>query len=151
MNKKAEIFRILDANFNRSKEGLRVIEDILRFSYLEFDKKNQKEENISSNINNSIIKKIRFIRHSLSNIIDSIYFEFLKNRDIKNDSGKIFNQTKYENINEILISNFKRVEESLRVIEELMRLISLKKSDAIKKLRFNIYELEKKTFITIIK
>jgi hypothetical protein len=59
-----EIYRIIDANFNRVREGLRVIEDGLRFIYT-----NEKK-----------LKEIREIRHLFSKktlgFLREIYLKF---------------------------------------------------------------------------
>ena len=134
---KKNIFSIIDANINRAKEGLRVIEDIIRFIYK----------------NKEILTKIKNVRHEIDNITYDLTPEYkilLKNRNSLYDAGrKIKNKWEFKrnNFSDIIISNFKRVEESLRVLEEISKII--KKSCAIrfKDLRYRVYELEKKTIL----
>ena len=72
---KKDIFRIIDANLNRSREGLRVCEDISRFI-----------------LNSaSITKDLKSVRHSVSDIaMKSINgrAEFLKSRNSEEDIGR---------------------------------------------------------------
>ncbi|MDP2922758.1 MAG: thiamine-phosphate pyrophosphorylase [Candidatus Omnitrophota bacterium] len=125
--------RILDANFNRSKEGLRVIEDIFRF-VLEDD---------------ALRKKIRKVRHSLDGISKKkIFREAILDRNSKKDLGSKVDvlEIKRKNASDILYINFQRVKESLRVMEEFFKIISSREIRYLKKLRYDIYSLEKESF-----
>ncbi|MCJ7646540.1 thiamine-phosphate pyrophosphorylase [bacterium] len=120
-------YRLLDANLNRAREGLRVIEDVVRFLY------NDKE----------LSRKLRNIRHELSIITGKIYPRLLKSRDSENDVGLTFKEGKRKNLRDILIANFRRAEEGIRVLEEFSRLISADAGDRLKKIRFKVYTIEK--------
>jgi hypothetical protein len=139
MNDLNKIYRIFDVNLNRSKEGLRVIEEYIRF-YLDDEQEN--------------LDKIRKIRHGLSKISDKIYIEILKERDIEKDLGCKFKEEKRLNFKSIIIANFKRVEESLRVLEEFSKLLIIEnnldiESKIFKDYRFEIYNLEKDICLNI--
>ena len=124
------ILRIVDANFNRCKEGLRVAEDIFRFILQ----------------NDYLRKKIRTLRHSLDSIAQE---KTLKNailcRDSKNDPGKSTDclEIKRDSANSILYINLQRTKESLRVLEEFFKLVIPRRVSLIKKIRYQIYTLEK--------
>ncbi|AXH16239.1 thiamine-phosphate pyrophosphorylase [Malaciobacter mytili LMG 24559] len=120
-----EHLRLIDANLNRLREGLRVIEDIFRYIY------NDKE-------NASRLKKIR--HQSRLNF----YSELLSSRDIKNDVLKksTTSEQKREDLNSILIANFKRAQESARVLEEFTKLFSTENSETFKAIRYELYDLE---------
>ncbi len=130
---KGFFLRILDANTNRLKEGLRVIEDIARF--VKEDKK--------------IMGEIKKARHNIDSYIKAISPDYKKQinfRESKQDIGKktyTESEFKRKNLQEILISNFKRVQESLRVLEEISKIKDVKTAEKFKQLRFKIYELEK--------
>ncbi len=132
--KHEEMFRMLDANLNRSREGMRVVEDYFRF--------------ISEN--DMMRKKIRKIRHSLSDISSDrkLVKELAEARDVQNDSGKNLDilEAKREDIFDIVYANFQRAKESLRVIEELLKILGKKKVETAKKIRYKIYDAEKYTF-----
>ncbi len=124
------IYRLLDANFNRAMEGLRVIEDTFRFIY-------KKDE---------FFHKTRKIRHSLGKIVKAIYPELILSRDTYKDSGRSIEEGRRKNIKSILIANFQRIKQALRVLEEYSRLISETAGTKLKKIRFKIYKLEKEYF-----
>lgn len=127
--------RLIDANFNRAKEGLRVCEDILRFKY-------------DHKLLTAAFKKLR---HDCSKVLLEFpvpYKAIVKARNSRSDVGKdslIFLKKK-PNWNDILVSNIKRSEEALRVLEEASKVIAPAKSRRFQRLRFRLYELEKKTF-----
>jgi thiamine-phosphate pyrophosphorylase len=47
------------------------------------------------------------------------------------------------NLREILLANFRRAEESLRVLEEVAKLVDVKMARTLKRSRFRVYDLEK--------
>lgn len=126
----SEIYRIIDVNLNRAKEGLRIVEDIIRFIL--------KDEKLTL--------KVKELRHKADEIFSYIKIEdLLKNRDIESDFGKDTDEQIYqrENIKEFIVANLKRVQESFRVIEEFSRLISPQLSKKYKESRFLSYQIEK--------
>jgi hypothetical protein len=134
---KKTVFTIIDANVNRAKEGLRVIEDITRFIY-------------SAKNTTSEIKKIRHSMTSITSSLSPDYRKLLKSRDSETDAGrgsKIKTEFKRSGIDDIMISNFKRVEESLRVLEEISKLTDTRASAKYKELRYMTYSLEKKLIL----
>ncbi len=127
-----ENLRLIDANLNRLREGIRVVEDIFRYIF------NDK----------TTASRLKAIRH-LSRL--SNYEELLDSRDIKNDvlkSSTSSEQTR-ENLNSILVANFKRAQESARVLEEFGKLLSIKESENFKYIRYELYDIEKS--ITLLK
>ncbi len=129
------IYRLLDANLNRAREGLRIIEDIFRF--------------ILSN--KKITQKLKKIRSNLSKAVKEIYPELIKAREVKSDFGRETIEKKRKNLNDLVIANFRRVEEAMRVVEEFGKLISQSAGYKFKKLRFQIYNLEKEIFFFLEK
>lgn len=132
---KKKILRILDANINRITEGLRVIEEILRFVYDE----------------EKIYKQLRQIRHDIVKLFTNFYPGMLFQRDSFSDPGVTAKEKKYKNVKEVLVSNFHRVSESLRVLEEISKLVQIKKVGKVKKLRYKIYDIEKIVLKKILK
>jgi thiamine-phosphate pyrophosphorylase len=123
MNK--DHLRILDANLNRLREGIRVVEDIFRYIYND----------------SSTASKLKELRH-LSRI--DLYDDLLSSRDIKNDVLKSTTKSEStrEDITSILIANFKRAQESARVLEEFTKMLSGDISSKFKHIRYELYDLE---------
>jgi len=120
--------RTIDANFNRFKEGIRVVEDILRYEF-----------------NSPLSKKLKNLRHiKLPN-----YEEIISQRDSINDILKpsTKDELKRDSLKDILISNIKRAEESARVLEEIYKLIDINISETFKKARYELYEIEKEVIL----
>lgn len=117
--------RLIDANLNRLREGIRVVEDIFRYIY------NNKE----------ISTKLKSLRHIART---KNYYELLKTRDVENDvlRESIKSEQNREDLNSILIANFKRAQESSRVLEELTKLSSIEDSENFKYIRYELYNLE---------
>ncbi len=118
--------RILDANLNRLREGIRVIEDILRYGF------NHKD----------FVLQLKNLRHRCK--IDN-FESLLQARDSQNDGLKP--STKQEqnraNLKSIVVANFKRAQESARVLEEILKLSEVSKSEEFKEIRYTLYVLEK--------
>ncbi len=117
--------RLIDANLNRLREGIRVVEDIFRYVY------NDKQTAL----------KLKELRHKART---NNYIELLKTRDVKNDvlRTSIKSEQNRADMNSILIANFKRAQESARVLEEFCKLISIEDSENFKYIRYELYNLE---------
>jgi hypothetical protein len=123
---KDKTFRIIDANLNRLKEGIRVVEDIYRYQY--------EDKNICS--------KLKDVRHLCR--VDN-YIGILSCRDIINDplKGSTNSENNRNTIEDIIISNFKRAQESSRVLEEVLKLIDINQAQKFKNIRYELYNIEK--------
>ncbi len=117
--------RLIDANLNRLREGIRVVEDIFRYIY------NDKETAL----------KLKDLRHKART---SNYKELLETRDVQNDvlRSSIKSEQNRDDLYSILIANFKRAQESARVLEEFTKLTSIKDSENFKYIRYELYILE---------
>jgi thiamine-phosphate pyrophosphorylase len=126
-----ELYRVIDANLNRLKEGIRVIEDIMRYRD-----------------NNKILsRKLKDLRHKTR--VDEIQ-ELLKYRDSINDVLRASSQSELNRTDtlSILIANFKRGQESARVLEELYKLENIEYSEKFKYIRYELYNLEKEIILS---
>jgi len=125
-----ELYRVIDANINRLKEGIRVVEDIMRY-----------RDN-----NKDISSKLKQLRHK-AKVQETE--ELLKNRDSINDvlRSTIKSELNRTDIKSIIIANFKRAQESSRVLEELYKLHSAEYSENFKYIRYELYALEKDVLI----
>ncbi len=126
-----KVMRLIDANLNRLKEGIRVIEDIARY----YDD------------NKELAIALKSIRHKCK--ID-IYRELLISRNSENDVLR--QTTKSEltrsTLNDILIANYKRTQESSRVLEEIFKIIDPMLSEQFKEIRYKMYTIEKENLET---
>ena len=132
MTKSNHFLRVIDANINRYKEGIRVVEDIYRYIY--------NDKYISS-----ILKSLRHIKLPLSQK------ELLQNRDSINDVLKTSTKSEQnrKDLEDIIIANLKRAEESARVLEELFKLIDIDTSEKFKSNRYKLYNLEKDIILNV--
>ncbi|MBU1216679.1 thiamine-phosphate pyrophosphorylase [bacterium] len=126
-----ELFRVIDANLNRLKEGIRVVEDIMRY------RDNNKTHSTA----------LKQLRHKAR--IDETQ-ELLKNRDSIHDVLRptIQSELSRTDIVSILSANFKRAEESSRVLEELFKLYNAEYSENFKQIRYELYNLEKEIILS---
>jgi thiamine-phosphate pyrophosphorylase len=132
LNKK--ILRILDANANRCREGLRVVEDIARF----------------------VVKKKRVaalakrLRHRVTTGMAGLGVsprDLLSQRDSETDSGRPswgLTERGRRNLAEILACNLHRAQEAARVLEEFGKLLSPRAARMFKEARYGMYTLEKR-------
>ena len=125
------LFRIIDANFNRSREGLRVCEDICRFIMT----------------NPKPAADLRSVRHSITKILKTLpRDQFVAARDVKGDFGRRakHDRNRRTDWKDVYFANLQRSKESLRVLEETMKISFPNQSIEFKKMRFKLYDHEKK-------
>jgi thiamine-phosphate pyrophosphorylase len=120
------LYRVIDANLNRLKEGVRVIEDIARYV------SNDKE----------LASKLKALRHQSR--IDDLQ-NLLHSRDSVNDVLRptVSSEMNRDSLEGIIIANYKRAQESSRVLEELYKIVQPELSENFKSLRYALYQLEK--------
>jgi thiamine-phosphate pyrophosphorylase len=121
---------VVDANLNRLKEGIRVIEDIARYVH--------NDKNLSTSL-----KKLR---HQCR--IEPLE-PLLASRDSVNDVLRPTMQSEMNrtDLKSILIANYKRGQESSRVLEELYKIIEPELSEIFKQIRYELYTLEKENLL----
>ncbi|MGM0440927.1 MAG: hypothetical protein ACQEQC_00705 [Elusimicrobiota bacterium] len=127
LNKKRAI---LDANINRVGEGLRVIEDWARFYMNSTD----------------LTKDLRKNRHNLWSTVKAKYPEIIRGRDSGEDILADKKEGSRSRESDIPGASFNRVKEGLRVLEEMGKLIGPAAAYEFKKMRFDVYKIEKKFY-----
>lgn len=134
----SDIYTALDANINRVIEGIRVCEDIFRFS-----------------VKNIISAEFKNLRHQISGLVSVIPSGILlKSRDVPNDEQKFFNtvsEMKRESVKDIFRSNIRRAIEASRVIEEFSKSIHPGIAAGFQEIRFSLYDLEKRGWLFLEK
>ncbi len=125
------LLRVLDANFNRTKEALRVCEDVARFMLDD----------------EALTKSFKKIRHDVTLLAASFGLKsLLGSRNIEGDVGKTTSrqELKRRHTKDIFYANIQRAKESVRVLEEFSKLYQKKSATGFKRLRYQLYALEKK-------
>ena len=137
MRKKLDknIYRVIDANFNRAKEGLRVCEDVCRFV-------------LNSR---SLTRQFKDLRHALTEVLSAAWWsEGVTSRDAVRDKGRSSTgkELTRSDVADIFYANSQRVKESVRVLEEFSKLFDPEQAEALKGLRYRVYTLEQKGLLS---
>lgn len=127
------INRIIDANINRTKEGLRVCEEIARFILN----------------NRSLTAELKSIRHNIDSLTKRLpsHIKLLKERNSLKDIGKesSADELSRTSAKDIFCASIQRLKESIRVLEEFSKLSDKKAALGFKEIRYKIYAIEKKS------
>jgi thiamine-phosphate pyrophosphorylase len=123
--------RIIDANLNRIGEGLRVLEEFARLS-----------------LNDAgLTGRLKDLRHKMVHIDAEFQQQLLRARDAARDVGAemtVGGQEGPRDFTGTIASNARRVQESLRVIEELARESGSElRTEVYRQARFALYTIEK--------
>ncbi|MCX5713637.1 MAG: thiamine-phosphate pyrophosphorylase [Candidatus Omnitrophica bacterium] len=125
--------RILDANLNRAKEGLRVCEEIARFI-------------IENRKLTAELKGLRHALRGLSKRLFSLKEQLGPRRSLKDVGFSIYAQElRRKDCPDIFFANMQRVKESLRVLEEFAKLQKPAAALGFKRLRYKLYEVERRS------
>jgi thiamine-phosphate pyrophosphorylase len=126
-----ELYRIADVNFNRAREGLRVVEEVQRFVLGDASR----------------TAKLKELRHRLSALEADFpggRFELLAARDVPGDVGALVPETRARgDLSGVESAGWKRAQEAIRVLEELSRELDHGLAHRFKELRFAIYAVER--------
>ena len=124
-------YRIIDANFNRAREGARVMEEFARFVL------NSKP----------LSARAKQIRHEISGVVSLLgNSNLLAARESTKDVGAglaVCNQLSRTTIEDTFIAASKRLPEALRVLAETIQTINPEYAAQIEAIRFKAYTLEK--------
>jgi len=120
------IYQIIDANLDRAREGLRVLEDWARFGL-------GKEK---------YVKRIKNFRQILGRHHLEIYKQSRNHIEDKCKGLTHKEQFNRKTSEQIIISNSARVQAALRVIEEFSRLQNHELSKIASEIRYEIYTIE---------
>jgi thiamine-phosphate pyrophosphorylase len=128
-----KLHRLIDANLNRLREGIRVCEDVERYI----------------NDNKNLSQKLKSIRHDCR---VKNFETYLKSRDIVGDVLKktTVSESTRKDIKSLQIANIKRAQESARVLEESLKLIDEAEAEKFKLIRYALYDIEKMMFKKLI-
>ena len=132
------VLRAIDANQDRCSEGLRVLEDVARFTLDDA----------------TLTATLRDIRHQLGARLATLDSALLAARQAATDVGGPDAATSpgHNSLSDLVRANAKRAEEALRVIEEYARLPELSatlSTSLFSSLRFAVYETEQALISTL--
>jgi thiamine-phosphate pyrophosphorylase len=133
-----DIGRILDASANRAREGLRVVEDYVRFVLDDA----------------GLTRRLKEVRHRLADALRGFDHDLLVGaRDTTGDVGThimTHSEQVRENPRAVLTANFKRLGESLRTLEEYGKLVDVWLAGRFEVLRYDVYTLEKLVLTAVL-
>lgn len=125
------IHRILDANLDRAREGLRIIEEWCRFGLDD----------------RQLVAECKQMRQEIASFHST---ELRKARDTATDTGTTLTHPQEEQrrgVEHLLQANLCRVQEALRVLEEYGKLYNSEMGIAFKKMRYRVYILESRLLL----
>ncbi len=122
--------RIIDANANRIREGLRVVEEYTRFVLNDA----------------TLTSALKGLRHDLTTALSSLdNHSIVLSRDSQHDVGRhTGTESEYQrpSTHDIAIASAKRIQEGLRVVEEYAKPASPDVARIFEQLRYRCYEIE---------
>ena len=122
--------RILDASLNRASEGLRVVEDYVRFVLDDAH----------------LTEQFKLLRHELAAAGAALPSpERHAARDTEQDVGttiKTASETRRADAWDVCVASFERVKQSLRSLEEFGKVAKPQAADVFESLRYRLYTLE---------
>jgi thiamine-phosphate pyrophosphorylase len=125
------VARILDANANRTREGLRVAEDFARFDLQDA----------------WLCDRIKSMRHALADALRTLDSRhLLRARDTMTDVGTtIETSAEYarSTTRDVVDAAIKRSSEGLRVLEEYAKLTCTDAARSVERLRYALYDVER--------
>ena len=133
--------RIIDANLNRIGEGLRLLEEVTRLLLNDVE----------------LTQQLKTMRHELLREDISLTRQLLQARNAENDVGtnlQVPGEDKAQQLPLIVVANAKRVQESLRTLEELTKIPGTEpelNSEKFKQARFTLYTIEQKLVARLLR
>jgi thiamine-phosphate pyrophosphorylase len=124
-----QVLRLLDANVNRAREALRVVEDYARFVLDD----------------QPTCAALKQLRHDLTGVTAKYARAGILYRDTPGDVGT---ETKTEaelsraGESEVVVAAGKRLGEALRSIEEYLKVVDANDASAVERLRYRFYDAE---------
>lgn len=129
-----KLLRLIDANVDRTREGLRVLEDMARFLLDDA----------------SLAEALKELRHEVAGAVGASYQQLLSVRQAAEDVSAFANppaEMQRADLMALAAANAKRAQESLRALEEATKLplagVALR-PEPFKEVRFALYELERR-------
>ena len=127
----SNILRLIDASANRAREGLRVVEDYVRFVL---------DDALAT-------QQLKRFRHTFTRLMGEIPLsERLSARETRQDVGTgitLDSERQRDDAQSVLAANFTRIQESLRSLEEYSKVVCPAISGGLEQLRYDSYTIQK--------
>jgi len=136
-----QTLRIIDASLNRIGEGLRFLEEIARFTLGDTD----------------LTQRLKTLRHDLLITDTAFQKQLIQYRDASDDVGadlEVPGEEKSKGLDTLLMANARRVQESLRTLEELAKSTGSTgelDTDIFRQARFSIYTIEQELLSRVLR
>ena len=131
-----ETWRVLDANANRAAEGLRVVEEYVRFVVQD----------------PPLAEECKRLRHLLADRLAHLDFRdrCLARNSITDVGRQIETPTEYarQDSSAVVLANLPRIAQALRCLEEYGKIVDPTFARQIEQLRYEAYELERRVTLT---
>jgi thiamine-phosphate pyrophosphorylase len=130
------VLRLIDVNANRSREALRVLEDYARF-VLDSD---------------PLCGALKSLRHELTSALAAVLPDAVHHRDTAGDVGtalKTDAELSRSGLDQVVIAAGKRLGESLRSLEEYLKIEHPVASRTVEDCRYRFYDLERSLLATL--
>jgi thiamine-phosphate pyrophosphorylase len=131
-----DVLRILDANANRAREGLRVIEDYARFVLDDA----------------GLCGELKAIRHEFGDALTPLLADAILWRDTPGDVGtstKTQAELARDDASHVVTAAGKRLGEALRTIEEYLKTADPSAAGKIERIRYRFYDIEQRISRTL--
>jgi thiamine-phosphate pyrophosphorylase len=131
-----QVLRLLDANCNRAREALRVIEDYARFVLND----------------QATCGELKQLRHAFADATGTFVGEAILHRDTPGDVGtanKVESELRREDVNHVVTAAGKRLGEALRAIEEYLKTADPGAASRIESIRYRFYDIESRLAKTL--
>ena len=128
--------RILDANLNRAREALRVVEDYARFALDD----------------TALTRDLKTLRHDLAAATAAFAQHAILARDTPADVGTTLStpsEGHRPDLAAAVVAAGKRFGEAARVIEELLKISDAGAAAVVEQVRYRVYELERRLALTL--
>ncbi len=136
-----QTMRVIDASLNRIGEGLRFLEETARMILND----------------SSVTQELKTLRHQMVITSDSFQRLLIDSRDAETDVGAdmtVAEEVTGKDLASILVANSRRVQESLRTLEEIAKMPGAPKeldTDKYRQARFTTYTIERELFSRLLR
>ena len=125
------LLRVIDAAANRAREGLRAVEDYVRFVLDD----------------PHLTDSLKRLRHELTSVLSAVPLnERLAARETLADVGTCLatpSENRRQDATSVMVANFTRVQEALRSLEEFGKVLDPNMANELKQIRYDAYTLQR--------